>query len=107
MSKSTVQLPEYSHYCFFCGTASISEEHHFLFGSGNRKKAEEDGIKAKVCKRCHTMGAKLERVHDNSMAEQLSKMFGQAIYERNEVAKGATIHEARERFRKRYGKCYY
>lgn len=41
------------------------------------------------------------------MAEKLSKMFGQAIYERNKVAEGATIDEAREMFRKRYGQCYY
>ena len=107
MSRSTVQLEEYSGYCFFCGTPNMNGEHHFIFGSGNRQKAEEDGIKANVCDRCHTMGAVIERVHDNPMAEMLSKMFGQAIYERNEVTKGATIDEAREKFRKRYGKCYY
>ena len=48
-----------------------------------------------------------QKIHDNPMAEKLSKMFGQAIYERNEVAKGATIDEAREKFRKRYGQCFY
>ena len=29
------------------------------------------------------------------------------LFERNEVAKGATIDEAREKFRKRYGQCFY
>lgn len=109
MSKSRVEQPEYARYCFFCGTPSINGEHHFLFGSGMRNKAEEDGIKAHVCDRCHTIGKVTDRVHDNSMAEKLSKMFGQAIYERNALASGEvkTIDEAREKFRKRYGESFY
>lgn len=107
MARSTVERPEYSKYCFFCGTPVEHGEHHFLFGSGTRRLAEEDGIKAHVCSKCHTTGGNTERIHDNIMAEKLSKMFGQAIYERNEVAKGVTIDEARERFRKRYKRCYY
>ena len=65
--------------------------------------SEDDGLKVHVCPRCHTVGEKLERIHDNPMAEKLSKMLGQMAFERNEVAKGATIDEARELFRKRYG----
>ena len=109
MAKSTVERPEYAMYCFFCGTPSIHGEHHFLFGRGIKNLAEEDGIKAHTCDRCHVCGNKLERVHDNPMAEKLSKMFGQAIYERNVIASGEvkTIDAAREMFRKRYGQCYY
>ncbi len=109
MSKSTVEQQEYARTCFFCGTPSINGEHHFLFGSGMRDKAEEDGIKAHICNKCHTMGMKIERIHDNSMAEKLSKMFGQAIYERNALVNKEveTIDEAREKFRKRYGQCFY
>ena len=108
-TKSTVEQPEYAGYCFFCGSPNITGEHHFLFGNGMRKLAEEDGIKAHTCDNCHTYGKILERVHDNVMAEKLSKMFGQAIYERNVLASGEvkTIDEAREKFRKRYGNCYY
>lgn len=101
--KSTVERQEYSGYCFFCGTPSINGEHHFIFGRNLRKLADEDGLKAHVCDRCHVAGKVLERVHDNVIAEKLSKMLGQAVYERNECAKGATLDEARERFRKRYG----
>ena len=107
MAKSTIEREEYARYCFFCGSPNINGEHHFMFGRGMRNLAEEDGLKAHICDRCHTLGKLLERVHDNVMAEKLSKMFGQAIFERNEVAKGATIDEAREKFRKRYGQCYY
>ena len=107
MAKSTIEREEYARYCFFCGSPNTNGEHHFVFGVGKKTLAEEDGLKAHTCDRCHTMGKLLERVHDNVMAEKLSKMFGQAIFERNEVAKGATIDEAREKFRKRYGQCFY
>ena len=107
MAKSTIEREEYARYCFFCGSPNANEEHHFVFGIGMRSLAEEDGLKAHTCDRCHTLGKLLERIHDNVMAEKLSKMFGQAIFERNEVAKGATIDEAREKFRRRYGQCYY
>lgn len=109
MAKSTVEQPEYSKYCFFCGAPLARSEHHFLFGSAIRKFAEEDGIKAHVCELCHTMGPKLDRVHDNPMAEKLSKMFGQAIYERNALASGEvkTIDEAKQQFQRRYGRVYY
>lgn len=107
MAKSTIEREEYARYCFFCGSPNVNGEHHFMFGRGMRNLAEEDGLKAHTCDRCHTMGKVIERIHDNVMAEKLSKMFGQAIFERNEVAKGATIDEAREKFRERYGQCYY
>lgn len=100
--RSTVEQQEYSMYCFFCGTP-CNHEHHLLFGKGVRNLAEDDGLKVHICPRCHTMGKQLERIHDNPMAEKLSKMLGQMAFERNEVSKGATIDEARELFRKRYG----
>lgn len=106
-TESTVMQPKYKGYCFFCGNPRTNGEHHFLFGNGMRNLAEEDGLKADVCDNCHVMGAVLVRVHDNPMAEKLSKMLGQALYERNECAKGATLDEAREKFRKRYGRSYW
>lgn len=107
MGKSTIQNEEYARYCFFCGSPNTNGEHHFIFGSGLRKIAEEDGLKASICDKCHTMGKMQERVHDNPMAEKLSKMFGQAIYERNECAKGVSIDDARAKFIKRYGRSYW
>lgn len=44
------------------------------------------------------MGQITGRVHDNLMAERLSKMLGQAIYE-GKIG-------SREDFRARYGKSY-
>jgi len=87
----------YKDVCFFCGRPAECE-HHLLFGQGIRLLAEEDGIKVPSCNKCHNMGSILERVHENPMAEKLSKMLGQAIWEKN--------YGDREAFRKRYGKSY-
>lgn len=97
-------------YCFFCGNRATAE-HHLIFGMSQRALAEEDGIKVPVCDMCHMIGAKTDRIHDNAMAEKLSKMLGQALWEIDYLKKntmyGATIAEnGREKFRKRYGKSY-
>jgi len=95
MSKGIVT--DYDGICFFCGK-SAECEHHLLFGKGIRPLAEEDGLKVPSCHRCHNLGMTIEKVHDNPMAEKLSKMLGQAIYEKK--------IGTREDFRKRYGKSY-
>ena len=108
MSKSAVVQEKYNRYCFFCGTPVTNGEHHLVFGTSNRQKAEEDGLKVPICDDCHTTGIKIERIHDNPMAEKLSKMLGQMAYERNIIAeKGCSIEQAREYFRARYGKTYF
>lgn len=108
-TKSTVCQEQFAGYCFFCGKPVFGNEHHLVFGTSNRQKAEEDGLKVPICNDCHVTGKITERIHDNVMAEKLSKMFGQAIFERNALANKEvdSIDEARERFRKRYGHCYY
>lgn len=107
-TKSTVCDERYKGYCFFCGRPVFGEEHHLLFGKGIRDKAEQDGLKVPICDDCHTTGIKIERIHDNPMAEKLSKMLGQMAYERNIIAeKGCSIEQAREYFRARYGKTYF
>ena len=105
MSKSTIQDEKLSGYCFFCNKPAL-HVHHLIFGYSMRKLSDEDGLKVTTCEYCHTLGKVLERIHDNSMAEKLSKMFGQAIFERNECAKGSSIEDARKLFRKRYGRSY-
>ena len=47
-----------------------------------------------------------QRVHDNTTAEKLSKIAGQLAWEKHCVASGHTEDEARELFRKRYGRSY-
>jgi len=90
-------VTKYGKICFFCGRPAECE-HHLLFGNGTRELAEQDGLKVPSCNRCHNMGNTLERIHGNPMAEKMSKILGQAIYE-------AKIG-SREEFRARYGKSY-
>ena len=97
MKKTRSIVTEIDSICFFCGRPAECE-HHLLFGSGSRKLAEEDGLKVPSCHRCHNMGSGTESLHNNVMAEKLSKMLGQAVYE-------ARIG-SRESFQARYGRSY-
>lgn len=81
-------LTDNKEYCFFCG-ASAECEHHLIFGSSNRKLADDDGLKVPACNRCHNMGDVKNRIHDNPMAEKMSKMIGQLAWENKMIASGS------------------
>ncbi len=97
MEKTKSIITDYENICFLCGRPAEGE-HHLLFGTGKRRLAEEDGLKIPICNQCHTLGVVTGRIHDNPMAEKLSKMLGQALYE--------TRIGSRQEFMKRYGKSY-
>ena len=97
MKKMRSIVTEHDTICFFCGRP-VQCEHHLLFGNGTRELAEEDGLKVPCCHRCHNMGPGTESLHNNIMAEKLSRMLGQAVYE--------SRIGTREEFRARYGKSY-
>ena len=99
MKKSNVT--EYVKNCISCGKPTVSEFHHLVYGVANRRLSDDDGLIIPICRSCH------DDIHKYGIAGNLSKMFGQAIFERNECAKGATLDEAREKFRKRYGRSYW
>lgn len=90
-------VTEYTDTCFFCQNRAEAE-HHLIFGRGLRDIAEKDGIKVPVCNKHHNLGKLTEQIHENPMAEKLSKMLGQAIWEQH--------YGTREDFRKRYGRSY-
>ena len=92
-------ITDYSKNCSLCGTPS-TEIHHLLFGTSGRKLADQDQIYIPVCRKCH------EEIHANSTASRLSKILGQVCWEMNDVADKELIFNAREQFRKRYGKSY-
>lgn len=92
--------------CELCGTRYVECTHHLISGSSGRKLADEDGLTMKLCNSCHNMAIKpVDRIHGNIVAEKLSKMLGQAIWERNYYEKGGQDN-AREQFIKRYGKSF-
>lgn len=105
MRKTKSILTTYTKNCCICGRPT-EEEHHLLFGGSARRLAEEDGIKVPCCSYCHTQNDVKNRIHDNPMAEKLSKVAGQLAWEKNAVAGGMTETDAREAFRSRYGKSY-
>lgn len=98
-------LTKYTELCTICGRRTEAI-HHLLFGTGIRELADEDGIVIPICNDCHNMGGGRRQLHDNSVAEMLSKICGQLAYEKHLVAQGYTEDDARERFRKRYGRSY-
>lgn len=100
--KKTKSVISESEYCLICG-ARATEEHHLLFGS-SRAKAELYGIKIPICASCHTMGN--SRIHDNPVGERLSKMLGQAIFEREMALKGADREECKRLFLEEFDMFY-
>lgn len=98
-------VTEYNEICAICGKSAESQ-HHLIYGNGRRALAEADGLKIPCCHKCHNMGELLRRIHDNPMAEKLSKMVGQLAWEKHAVASGMSENEAREAFRLRYDESY-
>ena len=102
-------LTEFTNICAVCGRP-YAVTHHLIFGNSLRKLADEDGLILPLCDDCHTKGSVFSRVHDNSMAESLSKIIGQVAYEkewyRNHNYMPIGEDFAREAFMQRYGRSY-
>lgn len=109
-------VTEHKGICIICGRQAECE-HHLVFGSAGRELSEKDGLKIPLCNNCHNMGEKLRRIHDNPMAERLSKIIGQLAWERDYLLADATgvcgeeeekamSELVRNQFRKRFGISY-
>lgn len=95
-------LTDNNEYCFFCYDHA-TEVHHLIFGKG-RQFADNYGLKVPICAKCHTRSEYLcDRIHDNTMAERLSKMLGQAVYERDRALEGMSKDDIRDKFIKENG----
>jgi len=112
MSDSVVT--KFMKICFYCGRTAECV-HHLIPGVGRRELAEIDGLKLPSCNKHHNTGATTEQIHGTAMTETLSKMLGQAIWEKEYVLKALCsdkkqIEElrwkSRDEFMKRYGKSY-
>ena len=105
------KVTEYNDICFFCGKPA-TQTHHLIFGTSARQLCDKDGLFVPICDECHTQSISVkDRIHDNPMAEKLSKMLGQAIFERNYYKDlwyqlNRDSDEARECFMNRYGRSY-
>ena len=63
--------------CWVCGNPNV-EEHHVLYGSANRKKAEKFGLKIYLCQEHHTGRT---GVHFNKTLDEILKKFAQTKFE--------------------------
>lgn len=98
--------------CGLCGRFAECE-HHLVFGRGLRALAEEDRdcMVMPLCNDCHTLATKaIDRIHGNPVAEKLSKMLGQALWERWYLGDygdaDTALQQARQNFIERYGRSY-
>ena len=106
-------ITDYEKYSVISGTPADAK-HHCIFGRGMRKLAEKDGIWIPVTNAEHNMSSRglIYQIHENPMAESLSKICGQLAWEKRYISEKCGIpfydieEEAREAFRKRYGRSF-
>lgn len=72
-----------------------TEEHHIMFGSGQRELSEADGLKVDLCRNHHKEGP--EAVHNNREMRELLCRIAQKEYEQTHT---------REEWMARYKKNY-
>lgn len=89
--KSIMQADD--ELCYLCRMALATHEHHIFPGDPNRRHSEEDGLKVKICLKCH------DKIHfsprDGGKTKEFLCKAGQGKYEETHT---------REEFMKRYGR---
>ena len=114
MGKSIIT--EFADISAFSGAVAECK-HHLVFGRGLRELADKDGLWIPLTNSEHNMSPNGQRyqVHENPPAEALSRMVGQLAWEKEYIAnelcrtdslKEIMYKEAREEFRRRYGRSY-
>lgn len=106
------RVTKYTDYCLCCGNRATTM-HHLIFGTSGRQFGEKYGLIIPLCDSCHNMSEYVTcRIHDNPRAEDLSKMLGQAIWEKNYYMdlynnlNRTDEDEARQRFIEMHGQSY-
>lgn len=102
MRDSIIVNMKYADYDLIDGTPNV-ERHHCLMGP-DREKADEDGLWVPLTKEHHTAGK--VSAHQCKEMRVLLEMLAQVSYERDRCAEGMRKEDARESFRKRYGRSF-
>lgn len=113
MGKETRSaVTEYTDISAFSGSPAECR-HHLIYGTAYRKMAEEDNLWIPLLNSEHNMSSDgiPYQIHGNPAAEKLSKMLGQAIWEKEYYRHYNDLFKfdediSREAFRKRYGISY-
>lgn len=101
MSKSLLNTTKF--ICYRCGAYGQTEKHH-IFGGANRRLSETDGEWLFLCRKCHNLPP--DGAHLNKQTMEWLHKVGQEAWEADQIQKGLSPTEARERFMRRYGKNY-
>ena len=101
MNDSIIVNMKYADYDMISGEPNV--ERHHVFGGPDRSKSDEDGLWVPLTYAHHQ--GKMS-VHSNKEMKVLMHIIGQLAYELNEVSTGLTKEQAREKFRRRYGKSF-
>ncbi len=103
MSKKAPRITAYMDTCAVCGKPAAW--HHVLHGQ-NRQKADEDGLILPLCPDHHQYSD--VAAHVNHTVDTLCEIIGELAYERNLLGDGkaSNVEDARQQFRKRYGKNF-
>lgn len=101
-------ITKYPDYCIICGKPA--EGHHCPYGTANRKLADEDGLVIPLCSEHHRNGKMA--AHKCKEVDVLLHIISQLTWEKRYIAKKGGLpfepieEEAREMFRKRFGKSF-
>ena len=101
MKDSIIVDMKHADYDMISGEPNV--ERHHVFGGPDRTKSDEDGLWVPLTYAHHQGNMS---VHRNKEMRVLMHIIGQLAYELNEVAAGLTKEQAREKFRRRYGRSF-
>ena len=98
------RVTEERQICILCGWRFARHTHHLICGTSGRKFSDKYGLTVPLCAICHN------ELHESGVAVMLSKMLGQAIWEKNYYKDlyynlNRDEDEARDRFRELHDDC--
>lgn len=107
------KVTDFNEYSAFSGRPAECQ-HHLIYGNSLHRLADEDGLFIGLLNSEHNMSSNgtINQIHGNPTAEKLSKMLGQAIWERNYLIESnglpfdETARQSRAAFMKRYGRSF-
>lgn len=82
--RKSIMYPKGSGYCYLCATLrndytyKPTQEHHVMFGSGQRELSEEYGLTVQLCMEHHKEGP--EAAHNNQAIRELLCRDAQAAF---------------------------
>ena len=107
-------ITKYEQFCAICNRPA-SEVHHLVYGTSGRNISDFEDLTVPLCQLCHRKIHEGEKAKPNDGFNRygvMSKIIGQACYERDYIIKKTELpfwnaqEEARESFRHLFGKSF-